>query len=69
MCIRDRPRYPLSGTAVMFSEYAAAVDGIPQELDAMGNDRVLFAASEGGPKGPLMPAQERVSATRHGVTG
>jgi hypothetical protein len=53
----------------MFSEYAAAVDGIPQELDAMGNDRVLFAASEGGPKGPLMPAQERVSATRHGVTG
>ena len=64
----SQPRYPLLGTAVMFSEYATAVDGVPQGLDAMGNDRVLCAVSEGGPNAPLMPAPERVSATRHGVT-
>jgi hypothetical protein len=53
----------------MLSEYATAVDGIPQALEGTGKDRALFPASDGGPKAPLIPAKDRVSATRHGVTG
>ncbi len=59
------PRPPC-GTAVMLSEYAWAVDGMPHELDCRGNARPTPPVREGPPSGP---AALRVSAMRHGVSG
>ena len=67
--VLSHPRYFVNGTAVMFSEYAAAVVGMPQGLDGMGKDRVPLPGREGGPYAPVKPANARVSATRQGVTG
>jgi hypothetical protein len=53
----------------MFSEYACAEAGIPHVLDEMGKSRVEPPGMDGGPKTPVVPCPERVSATRHGVTG
>src|SRR5208283_5518899 len=55
-----------SGTTVTFSEYAAAVAGMPHPPAGIGNDRAVPAPISGPPNGPSAP---RVSATRHGVTG
>src|SRR5262245_30450232 len=54
------------GTTVMLSEYAAAVCGIPHELDSTGTWRETPPVSIGPPSGPFGP---RVSITRHGVNG
>ena len=67
--VLSHPKYVPVGTAVMFTEYAAAVAGIPHGPDGSGNERVLLAVIDGGPYAPLIPAHERVSATRHGATG
>src|SRR4051794_24274082 len=56
------------GTAVTLSEYALAVSGIPQLLSERGKPRVP-GASEGGPKGPLVPCPALVSTIRHGGSG
>ena len=54
------------GTTVAFSEYALAVEGIPQTLDGIGIVLVVPPVKLGPPKSP---GGFRVSATRHGVTG
>src|SRR5215467_5572244 len=54
------------GTAVMLSEYAAAVAGNPHVLDNTGTALVELAARIGPPSGLV---GLRVSITRHGVTG
>ena len=43
--------------------------GMAQALDGIGNVRVLLAVIEGGPNAPVIPANDRVSAMRHGTTG
>jgi hypothetical protein len=48
----SQPRKPLLGAAVMFSEYATAVVGMPQELEGTGKEREVFPASDGGPESP-----------------
>ena len=50
-----------SGTTVTFSEYAAAVAGIPHPLEGIGNERVSASPILGPPRGPAAPC---VSATR-----
>src|SRR5476651_1399242 len=60
-----KPRTP-EGTAVMFTEYAWAVAGIPQGLESTGKFRATPGPRVGPPKGPVAL---RVSATRQGVTG
>jgi hypothetical protein len=64
----NRPMGP-GGTIVKFNEYAAAVAGIPHELEGKGKERCVPAVIDGGPNAPVNPAAARVSATRHGVTG
>src|SRR5580698_4065620 len=54
------------GTAVMLSEYAWAVDGIPQALDCTGKLRPTPPVSDGPPSGAV---GLRVSAMRQGVSG
>lgn len=54
------------GTTVTFTEYAFAVEGMPQALEGMLKPRVVPAVRNGPPNGPF---GLRVSATRHGVTG
>src|SRR5580698_4786976 len=54
------------GTAVTFSEYACAVEGMPQLLDCTGKARLVPALNVGPPRGPVAL---RVSATRHWVSG
>ena len=67
--VLNHPKYLVVGTAVIFTEYAEAVVGIPHELGGNGNVRVAPAPSDGGPNAPVIPANARVSATRQGVTG
>src|SRR5208337_4133875 len=64
-------RYPNGpgATTVMRIEYAFADEGIPQVLERIGKFRVAPATSEGGPLLPVKPLPDRVSASRHGVTG
>ena len=57
-------RYP-GGTAVMFSEYARALNGMLQVDAGMGKSRVEPPAMRGAPN---VPDPMRVSATRQGVT-
>jgi hypothetical protein len=52
------PATLLPEIAVNAEEHVRGV-GVPQELDGMGNDRVLLAASVGGPNDPVKPAQHR----------
>src|SRR5579864_105321 len=54
------------GTTATFSEYATAVDGMPQTLAGMAKSREVCLGSPGPPKGPVTL---RVSAMRHGVIG
>ena len=54
------------GTTATFSEYAPALDGMPQALFGTTKLRDVAAATDGPPK---EPAAFRVSATRQGVTG
>jgi hypothetical protein len=57
------------GTTVIFSEYAPALDGIVHVVEVgMGTERLVYAASDGGPKAPVKPWPVRVSITRQGVT-
>ena len=65
---RDSRESQRIATNAKLSEYAAAVDGIAQELEGMGNARVAPPAMNGGPNAPENPAALRVSATRQGVT-
>ena len=44
------------GQAVMFSDYACADVGIPQEPDGSGKLRVSNAFMAGGPNAPVLPA-------------
>src|SRR5438552_1387774 len=55
-----------AGTTVMFSEYAWAAAGIPQDALGMAKDPVCPPAIDGPPNGP---AGNRVSAMRQGATG
>jgi hypothetical protein len=59
------PKGP-EGTTATFSEYATAVDGMPQALLGIAKSRAVCLGSPGPPKGPVAL---RVSATRHGVIG
>src|ERR1035438_2686785 len=61
-------RYPRvgRGTAVKFSESPCALLGMLQELESTGKKRTCPPLRVGPPKGPL---GQRVSATRHGVSG
>src|SRR4051812_43284098 len=54
--------------AVMFSEYAPAVAGMPVHTGCVGTGivRLTSVPSEGGPKAPVCP-ELRVSMMRHGV--
>src|SRR5579872_875055 len=61
-----KPSAP-GGTTVTLSEYAAAVDGIPQALLGMMKSRAVSAANAGPLNGPL--GVLRVSAMRQGVMG
>src|ERR1017187_2901243 len=61
--VRDDNTPP--GTTVTFNEYAAAVCGMLQPPDGMGNKRASVAPISGPPNGPPAP---RVSTTRHGPT-
>ena len=45
----SQPRYLLVGRAVMLTEYAVAVEGMPQALAGMGNERMPLVGREGGP--------------------
>src|ERR1051326_5344860 len=56
------PRDPALGATVTLMVYAAAVGGMPQELEAIGIVRVV-------PPATYVPTAPRVSITRHGVTG
>src|SRR5579863_10149733 len=58
------PRIP-DGTTVMFSEYAAALDGSPHAPCDSGKDLSVPPVRTGPPNGP---AGFRVSTTRHGIT-
>jgi hypothetical protein len=48
------------------SEYACAVDGMPQALLGIAKRRLPPPGMNGPPKGP---AGRRVSVTRHGIVG
>lgn len=54
------------GTTVTFTEYAFAVEGMPQALPGTLKALEVPAARNGPPNGPF---GFRVSATRHGATG
>src|SRR5579864_8697041 len=54
------------GTTATFSEYATAVEGMPQALLEMAKSREVCRGRPGPPKGPVAL---RVSAMRHGVIG
>src|SRR5580692_8836206 len=54
------------GTTVTLNAYAAALAGIPHELDGIRKVRLLPPASDGPPKAPF---GLRVSRTRQGVNG
>src|SRR5262245_15159717 len=60
------PSVPVVGTTVTLSEYAPAVDGIPQLLAGIVKFLAESAAMTGPPNGP---GALRVSATRQGATG
>src|SRR5579864_5823122 len=54
------------GTTATFSEYAIALDGIPQALAGMAKSREVCRGRPGPPKAPVTL---RVSAMRQGVIG